>query len=186
MTEKLLTFCLEHIDTILTISVTIVGFIFSYFLNKKNFRHEIIKNKIALNTEVIKNLPYKIIQLMDIVQDSTSKTTKNKQPDLMRKYKEIVSEIISYGSADAIKIVVDLQQKVYSNELQEKENKLYGLVYYSLLICQIKFDLSSEVISPLTWLEIKLTDYKEYKDTLVKFSNDLVRRLKLNKQFLIK
>lgn len=53
----------------ITAMVTIIGFVVTYFLNKRNFKEEINKQQVNIHLDKIAELPYKIQELMDIILD---------------------------------------------------------------------------------------------------------------------
>lgn len=53
--ENAIKFLTSHFDTIITVCVTVLGFIITYLMTRKNFKDEVKKNKLALNTENIKS-----------------------------------------------------------------------------------------------------------------------------------
>lgn len=160
----------SHIDTILTVGVTAVGFIVTYFMTKKSFKDQIRKDKMSIATESIQSLPYEFCEIMS----STTKGTID-----IKKYSELLSKVLAYGSRDAIKIAATIQRNAYE---QGKKNPI---VLYSLLITQLKYDLTLEVISPEYWFLLKINDYERLKADIQKEINDNVRELGLNKKFKV-
>lgn len=65
------------------------------------------------------------------------------------------------------------------NPKGEDKNKI--IVYYILLICQVKYDLTGIEINPEYWYGMRLTDYAKIKFNLDEVNNDVVKRLKLQK-----
>ena len=57
-------FIIDHFDAIITILITILGFIITYFLNQSSFRDEVKKDKLSRTAEEIKSLPFDICQMM--------------------------------------------------------------------------------------------------------------------------
>lgn len=57
--------------------------------------------------------------------------------------------------------------------------------YLGLLISQIKFDITGEIMSPESWLIIKITDYSKIQNNIAKTINALVDKNKLDKRFKI-
>lgn len=163
-------FLKSHIDTILTVGVTAVGFIVTYFMTKKNFRDEIKKDKISIATESIQSLPYEFCLLM-------SKTSKGSLNPI--EYEQLLSKVIAYGSNDAIKIAVSMQRNTY---LHGDKNPI---VFFSLLITQLKYDLTSEIISPESWFLLKINDYDKMKEDSQRQINEIVEELQLNKKFKV-
>ena len=96
-----------------------------------------------------------------------------------------MAKILCYGSYDAIRIAVHNQRNTY-NPFPESI-QWTNLVLYSLLIVQIKFDLTSTVISPESYFKLKINDYETVMGIAVREEiNRLVRLLCLNKDFLVK
>ena len=166
----MLEFLKSHIDTILTVGVTAIGFIVTYFMTKKNFRDEIKKEKISIATESIQSLPYEFCELM-------SKTIKGSIDP--KEYEKLLSKVIAYGSNDAIKIAIAMQRNAY-----QKSGK-NPIVFFSLLITQLKYDLTSEIISPESWCLLKINDYDTTKDKTKAQINEIIEELDLNKKFKV-
>lgn len=172
-------FLLDHFDAIITVAITIIGFVITYLMTKKNFSDEIMKNKINRATEAIKSLPYDICQLMDkMIKDQSAK-----QDVLLKEYGEILSKVLAYGSGDAVRIATKMQQMSYQAAGKSTEERLPMLATYSLLITQLKFDLTSEIISPESWFELRMNDYPKIKGIMVNAINELVDELNLNYRF---
>ena len=105
----------------------------------------------------------------------------------LEKYKELMSKIIAYGSKDAIAIAIHMQKLAYISNKREqtKEEQWELLASYSLLITQFKYDLSSEIISPESWFQLKITDYEENMQQMKSIINKIINKLSLNKGFLV-
>ena len=56
--QGILEFGRLHFDTIVTVSITILGFIVTYFMNKKSVQDELKKDKVMHTTELMETLPY--------------------------------------------------------------------------------------------------------------------------------
>lgn len=166
----LIKFIIDNFNTF----VTIAGFIVTYILTKKNFKDEIIKNKISVNVENVRELPYRICKIMDCyimilnidkenIEEEEKKTKKEKyQEGLNEEFVDILSNVLCYGSKDAIDIAIKMQTLSYSMNYSKDEKIGYDLLaVYSLLITQIKYDLTSEIISPESWFKLRLTDYSK-------------------------
>ena len=172
-------FFMEHFDTIIPVIITISGFIISYYMTKKNFKDEVIKNKLAINADIIRELPYEVCQLMD-------QLTNVKNPITADQYKKFYAKILAYGSKDAVSISVHMQQLCYEYPDNQNGTNMYELLaYYALLVTQIKYDLTSEIISPLCWFELKFKDYKPMKSNIIIAINNIIRKLDLNEKFIV-
>lgn len=133
-------FITAHFDALVTVGVTILGFVINYFVTKRNFQEEIKKEKIGKTTEVIQSLPYKICTMMNSVLHGY-KIEDNQ-------YEEIMFKTLSYGSRDAVNIAIKAQHMVRSVSKLSEGDRFLVLTAYALLITQLKYDLSSEIISP--------------------------------------
>lgn len=173
-----MTFIENHLDTIITIITTIVGFIITFRLTKKSFKDEVIKNKIAIGADAMKEIPFDLCQMMNRM---TGKGTS--KPFSAEEYAELLSKILSYGSKDAVSIAVHMQRLAFKGIDGDKRWEILGT--YALLITQIKYDLTSEIISPESWFNMKITDYKTIRSEVIKYINQLVESLNLNKEFRI-
>lgn len=175
-------FIIDHLDTIVTIITTAVGFIITILLTKKSYKDEVKKSKIAIGADAMKEIPVELCKLMDGAAGLSKGT-----PITAEKYADLISRILSYGSKDAVSIAVHMQQLAFSNrDGQDEQKKWEALVAYALLITQIKYDLTSEVISPESWFKMKITDYETMRPVAIKMINELVDSLNLNKEFMVK
>lgn len=174
-------FILEHFDTVVTILITVLGFIVTYFMTKKNFRDEIIKDKINRTTEIISTLPYDICQLMDEMIRGGG----NSQNSTLKKYGDILSKVLAYGSEAAVKIAITMQRLSYSSENMTQEERYGILAAYALLITQLKYDLTSEVISPESWFKLRMKDYDTIEITMKTQINKLIQLLDINQDFCV-
>ena len=171
----------DHFDTLITVIVTILGFIITYLMTKKNFKNEITKSKIAITADMMKDLPLELCELMDqlLALEETQTIPTNH-------ITTILAKILAYGSKDAVAIAAYMQQLVYSNSDRKDQDKDWASIScYALLITQIKYDLTSEVISPDSWFKLKTTDYYEKKDVINKCINSIVLELALNPMFIV-
>ena len=86
---------------------------------------------------------------------------------------------------DEYQWIISLVAFAYKKERTEEDGHIQ-LAAYSLLIVQIKYDLTSEIISPESYFKIQLKDYESAKDALVNKTNQITRDLELNNSFLVK
>lgn len=154
--------------------ISLIGIIISYFSIKNSYKNDLKKMKMEKITEKIEDLPLEILNIMhNILNDSTSQ--KN-----IEDLSNFLYKVISYGSVDAVKIACCLQQTAYSNN-----DSFKLLAAYSLLITQLKYDLTGEIISPESYFQIKLKDYTKSREKIVKNINKIVNDLNLKKAFTI-
>lgn len=173
-------FYIEHLDAIVTMLVTIIGFVVTYLMTKRNFKDEVKKNKIALASDQIQTLPYDICQLMDAMIKGKN------QESLLHQYGSILSKVLAYGSSHAIRIAIKMQQMSYkSASTISFDERLPMLALYSLLITQLKYDLTSEIISPESWFQLRMNDYETIQPKMKEAINGLVKELDLNDTFKV-
>lgn len=164
----------------ITALVTIIGFVVTYFLNRRNFREEVKKQKVNVNLEKIAELPFKIQTLMDTILDKQKTTKVDSDRVLLAPFKELMTLIFAYGSKDAIALVTNMQEANYSlaaNKDSVDKNEI--IAYYILLLCQVKYDLTEIEINPQYWYRMRLTDYAKMKSNLDDATNRIVERLEL-------
>ena len=172
-------FISNNFATIISMFVTIIGFVVTYFVTTKSFKNEIAKEKLSQNIENIHELPYEICELMNVTDSNGIK---------LKDYKKIMSKVLAYGSKDAVSIAIHMQQLSYKldNIKPSNEEKWEVLVAYSLLLTQIKWDLSSEIISPESWFKLKINDYPTVRKQIVPIINNVIDKLELNSAFKVK
>ena len=173
----------ENIRTILSVTipafVTIIGFVVTYFKNKRYFREELRKAKTNIQLDKISEVPYEILSLFNKVHD-TSISDKEK----IESYNNLLASIIAYGSKEAIAIAAAMQEFLYINSLNGKliNPEPYKLMAYNaLLLCQVKYDLTGTEVNPEYWYRIKFTDYRTKKSEYQSSVNKIVGELSLNK-----
>ncbi|WP_026491137.1 hypothetical protein [Butyrivibrio sp. XPD2002] len=178
------TFLVDHFDTIITVFVTIMGFVITYIMTSINFHNEIQKDKMALVAQEIQTLPYDICQLMD----DMIKNTRTMNEDFNKEYSAILSRVLAYGSNDAIKIAIKMQRMSYEYESQnvKERNYLPILASFSLLITQLKYDMTYEIVSPESWCKLRLKDYNSaLQADFKKQVNSLVEEVGLSVSFRV-
>lgn len=167
----------SHLDTLITVSVTVLGFLISSVMMHRSFQNEIRRDKISKTTDCIQTLPYEICQLMDIAKSGGVG---------VEDYKKLMTKVLSYGSNNAVKIAIKMQEIVYMDaELKNDNNRYTMLTAYALLISQVKYDLTDEIISPESWFRLKITDYQMIRDRIKTCINSIIKELQLNKDFRV-
>ncbi|GEM_PF-1869284 len=194
------------ISIIIPSLVTIAGLIINYRQTKQNFKNqldnqsqnfqnELSKQKIDFENELSKQkrgvlleqmatVPYDLIKFYNRMIDSEK--NKVSQPVLIKEMLDLYSRIFAYGTEDAIKIMASMQSENYIIAADiEKDNGLRPLVYFVLLACQIKYDITGIAICPIRWLQIKINDYDKRKPELIEANNQLVKELGLLEAFML-
>ena len=73
-----------------TIAITILGFVITYFMTRKNMKDEILKFKQTSQVNLIQSLPFELCELMDNINN------KGCLPELQKKYAEIMNKVLAY------------------------------------------------------------------------------------------
>ena len=178
----------ENIRTILSVTipalVAIIGFVVTYFLNKRNFQEELRKQKTNISLERISEVPYEILKFFNGIHD----IGKKQQNKMLADFEHILAKVFAYGSNDAIAIAADMQEFNYNRAAQNDSSNDSGFVlmaYYTLLLCQVKYDLTGIKVNPGYWYRIKITDYESKKLEINSSVNELVRKIGLQDFLLI-
>ena len=162
-----------------TIFVTILGFLVTFFASRKNLTDEILKFKQTSQVDLIKDLAFSLCDLMYQIKDG-----KNIDQKATDKYAEIMNKVLAYASKDSINIAIWGQQVNFKNNHTGIKN-FAPLVALALLISQLKYDASSEIIPADTWFRLRINDYEssgmnaEVETLIIK----AVKELKLNEGF---
>lgn len=168
-------------SSIATIITTLIGFVVTYRLTKRNLRDELQKSKAMIGLENMEDIPFQLLQMLDDVKAGKLSA---------ENYAKLIHKIYAYGSNDAIKILVCLQRTNYEYAKQPsavKESPNFRpLTLLSLLISQIKYDLTGELVKPEGWFILRITDYQKsgMKKNVQDLINNDVLALALNKNFL--
>lgn len=139
----------ENAGVIISSVITIIGFIVTYLLTSKNLKDEIQKTKGNKAIELMQEIPYELLQFIN----GLGKLAAN---EAVNKLNKVITTICAYGSPSAVKILEEYQKEIFNNG--GKDTKIL-FAYLGLLISQIKFDITGEIMSPESWLIIKINDY---------------------------
>lgn len=171
-------------EWLLSIIITVGGFLITSRNIKRNFKNEIIKIKQAVSISEMQRIPFELFNLMEEISEESKKGSEKYSKKNSQTYKSIMAKILCYGSIDVIKIAIHIQRNSYKPFSESTQWTV--LILYSLLIVQIKFDLTGTVVSPESYFKIKILDYEtEMKNNVINEINRLVRLLNLNKDFLV-
>jgi len=162
--------------------VTIIGFIISYFANKRSFAEEAKKQKRDIQLEKMSELPYQILDLLDKIRNNNPK-----DKFIITEYQKILTIVLAYGLNDAIRLAARLQEINSSVQNGEQLDIPKNIICYLLLLCQIKYDLTGTKVSPECWYQTKMSaEYAQAKEKYSKYNNEIVAELNLEKFLLIK
>lgn len=170
-------FILSHFDAIITSLITIFGLFLTYRGTKRSFKDEIRKEKITRSSEAIQSLTLDFCMILDKMKDGEFSA---------QEYREMMSKVLAYGSNDAIKIVIKMQRLSYAmnNETQSVDT-MELMATIALLITQLKYDLTSEIISPESWFLLRITDYETMRPKIVRHINSTIHELNLSLPLLV-
>ena len=161
--------------------VTVLGFFVTYYIAKKSIVNEITKSKRLLMIEK----GTKIFSSLILVLDGKSSKKINE-----RNFSETINDIYIYGSKETISLFASFQQYNYLDEDAKGElNNFMPFAYICLLLAQLKFDVTGEIINPMEILRIRINDFEtndSLKDNIPSLINNLVEQHKLNNKFKFK
>ena len=172
----------EFIINNLDVFVTIIGLFITYILTTKTFSNEIKKSKIDQNVEAIHSLPLELCNMMSKVQKSNGK----KSLVSAAEYESLMTKIFAYGSKDSVALAIEIQQTFYKINKTGEDYGHYLLILFSLLITQLKYEISDEIISPESWFKLKINDYDTVRGEMIEKINQVINDLGLNKKFMIR
>ena len=166
------------ISSSVTIFVTIIGFVVTYFLSRKNLADEILKFKQTSQVDQIKKLAFELCNLLQSALEKINYST------LQNNYAKLMNKVLAYASKDAVNIAVWAQQVNYQNS-SSGQSSFAPLVALALLISQLKYDASAEIIPADTWFRLRINDYEKsgMKNEIEKLITETVKELNLNKGF---
>ena len=166
---------------ILTMGTIIGTTVINIKFNKIQIQNELKKQKNDINLEKMADLPYLIVELYDFmvsrkeVNSQSNKDIKGFDKKFKEKFKNVYVITLAYGSKEAIIILSEMQQLVYTDPLNKK-----SIAYYPLMVMQIKYDLTNIEVSPEHWYKIRITDFEKHKDKYKDYNNEVVKNLKLH------
>lgn len=171
----------EFVKILVPAIISILGYLVTTLTISKNFKNELRKQKSNLHIEKMSTIPYKVLMLMEGIQDKSLK-----EDELLSEFKILMNTIYSYGSKEAINLI-SLMQKENFDRVKEPDtvNQYRLMSYYVLLATQIKYDVTEILVSPNLWFQMKITDYHDCKEKFKEANNKLVDELELNKSFKI-
>jgi hypothetical protein len=173
------------ITAIVTGIISIIGFIVTNLSMRKNFKNELMQQRDSLALEKMATMPFRVLDLMDRM----TKAKKNgwDEKNELKNFQDIMNEIYSYGSVEAISLVALMQKENYAaNGNPDKMNYFRVMSSYVLLATQIKFDVTGTYVNPELWFRMRLTDFAENRENIKKENNKLVDELNLNCKMKIK
>lgn len=160
----------------ITAVVTLLAVFVSYFLSKKNLQQEIAKLKEQQALSKMQDLPVRAASLLDDINSGMSE----------KEMKRFLTDVYAYGSPEAIRILVKFQENNYAAANgNQKTDPWFIMSLLSLLICQLKYDLTGRITSPESWFRLKITDYNPKVILAKETLNKLVEDLNLDARFSI-
>lgn len=156
-------------------AITVIGFLITYYSANKKITEELNFYKRSNMINGLKDCLDELSHLFDSVKDQEYDDVK---------HNNLMSNIYAYGSKEAISIATYWQQSSYN-----KTADVYVIFScITLLISQVKYDITAEKLKPNMLFKLRLTDYtkdKKYKKAFDSKINEIVNALELNKYFLI-
>lgn len=200
------------ITAIVTSIISIIGFIVTNASMRKSFKNELMQQRDSVALDKMATIPYETLDFYDITVKlgRTDKELRNYNNDnltrqqiiekkkldeekrqleaqLLERMNYLYNTIYAYGSPTAIKIVSKMQSTNYilAGNASEEE-RLIILAYMILLATQVKKDVTTIVVNPQYWLQMRITDYHLKHEKMDTAINRAVDELKLDRKFKIK
>lgn len=168
-------FWLDNIGVFISSAITIIGFIITYILTSKNLKDEMQKTKGNKAIELMQEVPYELLEFINNLG-------KISEEENLKGFNKVILTICAYGSPESVKILEGYQKEVVCKTLTDSK---ILFAYLGLLISQIKFDITGKIMSPESWLIIRIKDYTETRKDIVERINNLITQNNLDKRFKI-
>ncbi|MCI8366266.1 MAG: hypothetical protein HFJ66_01500 [Eggerthellaceae bacterium] len=160
----------------ITSAVTLIGIAVSYWLSKKNLKEETARMYEQQSLAKINDLPFRVAGLIDDIESGKL------DPDSM---KQLLSTIYAYGSPDAIKIIVAFQENNFRHVTPENPaDPFYTISLISVLITQLKFDLTGRIVNPECWFRLRINDYDPRESPIPCHIENIVSKLEPDQRFI--
>lgn len=199
------------ITAIVTSIISIIGFIVTNISMRKSFKNELTRERDGIALEKMATIPYETLDFYDLTMKSgrveeeletylvgnlskqqliEKKRLEQEQQmvaeQLLEKMNYLYNTIYAYGSPTAIKIVSKMQSSNYAlTENSTEEERLKILAYMILLATQVKKDVTTVVVNPKYWLQLRINDYHINHEKIDAVINAAIKELKLDKKFKI-
>lgn len=163
--------------------ISIIGFVVTFISLNKSFKDELNKQRMGVHIDKMSTIPYDILKLLD-----TMIQTRNQNQEVtIQEINNLLNNIYAYGSEKAIQLSALMQNENYSNaQNPERMNRYKVMSLYILLATQIKYDVTGIIISPEFWFQMRITDYENNKDYFKTETNQLIKKLQMRNEFLIR
>lgn len=160
-------------------AVTLVGFVVNYFVTKREIAAAVENMKAGQALDKMADFPGRVMSLIERIRKEADSS------DNAVLYAEVFSDIYAYGSCDAVRIIVYLQQKNYAVGKGEAVADAYWEVMacMALLVSQLKFDCTGQVVPAVYWFQLKMTDFDACRKDIADAVGRVVKVLGLNRGF---
>lgn len=165
------------ISSVITLIITMLTIYFTNRTTRIQIKSEIENYQKTQQIKSNENLLKDVVMMLRLKD-----LNDQEQKELM---KRIVNGITIFGTQKSISIFSAFQQFNYKEQKTE-EDMYKPMAYAVLLISQIKYDTTGDVVSPLEFLKITINDYetnKNLKECLIPEIKAIVKKLDLNKDF---
>lgn len=202
----------DWLTILIPASVTLIGFVVTFFSLRESFKDEIRKQKSNIALEKMSTVPFETLDLYETMMAPTkiqkqineiekkkqlssadrtniknlNNQIKETQASLLDKITKLYNTIYAYGSVNAIKIVSSMQKINYGLRPDSaNEDKWIIMAHMILLASQVKKDVTNVTVNPQKWFEMKITDYEEKREIFDPLVNKVVSELGLDDNFKI-
>lgn len=164
--------------SILSLFVTILGFILTFFQINRKYNLAIKQIKKNNQLSMLEILPEKIINF-------TTKMFNYKvnNEEMFENLQEIKRIIFSYGTKTEMRILSRYENTIITNSI--KSNNEESIALLLLLSSQIKADVTDEYVSPLYFYKMIIMDNGEWAKKYIEINNLLINELNIDKRFMM-
>lgn len=179
MNEKWFELLYEHLDSIIALAgtiVTAIGFVVAIWIVAKEFKNSLKLQQIGFATSKLENINDLIYECYMSIQKGDSKT-------LTEYLKILKKDILSFGSEDAINILMKVIEAKRHWKPEDGSYDFYVSAHLFLLMAQMKKDLTGIEINPKKLFVVLISDYEHCKSDLKIIINKTVDECNLSEKF---
>lgn len=172
---------LDLIGVIITSGIAIIGFAVSVIIVKKEYTNNLKVKQNEYSSEKMGDTIELINECVNYIYCD------NAQSEMLRnKINYIHNKVYLYGSSEAAKIVSKIIYEGYSWNEKKGSYNIFVIGMFSLLISQLKYDLTGNVLNPVYWLKSRFYDYDKQENVFKQILSETIDEFDLLKDFSIK
>jgi len=156
--------------------ITIFIVYFGFWQSKREFKNEFFKMQKARSIEKL-DFAFTYATEVLINPKTGSVPTEKDKKELLK----FITNIVMYSSNDVVNILSIYQQKNFRGEVTGFD----GIIYFALIISQLRFDSTGEWTKPDAIIKLKINDFSERRVEFLNGINRIVKENKFNENLLV-